>query len=76
MKLERRDDKIPDWLLETLQKPARWDHPTAPSNVRPVETPQATRNDDAKIQKRKEKEKGCDDEETEGGKTLYEQFIG
>jgi len=25
-----------DWLLETLQKPARWDHPTAPPNVRPV----------------------------------------
>jgi hypothetical protein len=26
-----------------------------------VETPQATRNDDAKIQKRKEKKKGCDE---------------
>ena len=23
-------------LLETLQKPARWDHPTAPSNARSV----------------------------------------
>ena len=25
-----------DWLLETLQKPARWDHPAAPSNARSV----------------------------------------
>ena len=23
-------------LLETLQKPARWDHPTAPPNARPA----------------------------------------
>ena len=27
---------VADWLLETLQKPARWVHPTAPSNARSV----------------------------------------
>ena len=25
---------LADWLLETLQKPARWDHPTAPPTGR------------------------------------------
>ena len=24
------------WLLETLQKPARWDHPTVPPNAQPA----------------------------------------
>ena len=28
-----KKEEVTDWLLETLQKPARWDQPTAPSNT-------------------------------------------
>ena len=28
--------ELAGWLLETLQKPTRWDHPTVPPNAQPA----------------------------------------